>query len=166
MRTRRLRQAILLSLVVVGASLLGAGIAKAFTQTPWTCDGVPKYYCATIEYDNYGSYASVLDRWWKGARDGGAQRWQLYWLQDWSWDGSRWVFQRNFGQSGWNSNIDLSTAPWYSHQGYTITQPALINYKLRYYECDHMGLNCYYWCSPQLDHRLWDNTSAQIGQGC
>lgn len=150
-----------LVVMVVTSTLLG-NEAKALTQTPWTCDGIPKYFCATVEYDNFGSYVNVQSRWWKGAIDGGANRWQIWWVQDWTKVGGTYNWVRGWGQGSWLNNVQLSTAPWYRIQGFSINQPALINFRLRYYACDAMGFNCWYWCSPQLDHYLDTNTSAPL----
>ncbi|HLH21289.1 MAG TPA: hypothetical protein VK066_02120 [Chloroflexota bacterium] len=58
-------------------------------QTADTCDQTgPKYYCAHVDYDNYGSYGQVYDRWYTGAIDGGAQYWHLWSLNDFWWNGS------------------------------------------------------------------------------
>lgn len=142
-------------------ALLMSSIAFAGT-TPQTCDSVPKYYCAKVEYVDQGSYVDVLYRWYWGARDDGATRWQRFWMADWSSDGSQWVLVRSWGEGLWYDNYLFNG--WHAIPSGTITQPAAVNLRIRFENCCRDFLP-YFWCSPQLDHYLYNNTSAQVGTG-
>lgn len=68
---------VLVAIVLISSTLLANRAAAAYLETPWTCDSVPKYYCAVVGYDNNGSSVNVQCRFFKGAIDGGARRWQM-----------------------------------------------------------------------------------------
>lgn len=130
--------------------------------TPQTCDRDVKYYCAYVEYTDNGSYVDVQNRWYRGAIDGGAKKWQRFWMADWWWNGSQWQLVRSFGEGPWYTNVTFEA--WHAIGLGTISQPAAVNLRIRYEEC--IPGNCpYNWCSPQLDHYLYNGTSAQVGGG-
>jgi hypothetical protein len=155
--------------VLVSASLSQQTLAT-ITSTNATCDGAAKYYCAYVTWDEHGSYVDFVSRFWKGGLGGSGcptycttKDWQLWWLQDWYWNGSSWQWQRNFGSSPWYQNGLMSA--WHNWSGYTLNQPALINFRFQYHDYyPDTGQN-YYWCSPQLDHRLDIVSSYPVGGG-
>jgi len=141
--------------------------ANALIGTPWTCDSDTgaKYYCATVLYDA-GAPATNVDRRFQGyiGASTAVTWWKIWWLQDWvcSPYPSSCTWIRNYGEGpeistpGWSA-FSMSMNP-------TMTQDALVNFKLKFREPDGRGGN-YIWCSPQLDHRLWNGTSEKIGVG-
>jgi len=149
--------------------------AVAVLQTPDACDPHLKYHCAHVDYDNYGSYVQVYNRWFTGARDGGAQYWRLDVVYDWSAASGSWQVVATHGLSPWYNNVCMG-APyhvyypgcaytpgfWESRPNGTIAQPAWVDFKMRYYECTP---TCYYWCSQWLGHDLRANTSTPYGAG-
>lgn len=143
-----LRVSILVAMIAI-SFLLSSSVALA-NNTPSVCDSEVKYYCSYVNYDaNVLGGWNINHRYYKGGRDGGAQRWQLYYARDWYWGGSEWVLQTDWGQSGWNTNIPLDGSCYGS-----------VTMRTRYYECtDH----CYYWCSNIMEHDLWLGSSLQFG---
>lgn len=148
--------------VMVILGLLTSVTAIALT-TPQVCDSTPKYYCTYVWYDSNGSGWTIRDRYYKGARDGGAQYWQLYWVADWEWNGSQWVQTWYTGQGVWHNNVNFDV--WYTKtQDHTVTANAAVNGQHRYEEyTDKTGW--YYWCSQRWTHYLNSGTSQNEGYG-
>jgi hypothetical protein len=141
--------------------------ARGVAGTPYQCDPTPKYYCSTVQYDP-GSPATNVARYYEGKISCGVgctiTEWQLWWMQDWTcspYPSCTWL--RNYGQQAWQNNTNWVW--WYINLNPTMTQDALVNMKLKYHERDPMFGTDTWFCSPQLDHYLWNNTSTQIGSG-
>lgn len=156
-------QSVVLGVFALVVSLvLGGEPARAAIGTPWTCDSAPKYYCATVLYEP-GSPATGVDRRYKGyiGSSTAVTWWKIWWLQDWvcsPYPSCTWL--RNYGEGP-----EISTPGWTAFSmpwNPTMTQQALVNFKLKFREPDGRGGD-YIFCSPQLDHYLWDNTSDQLG---
>lgn len=161
-----------LSIVVVLAIVISASLSQkaSASSTGTTCDSVPKYYCAYVDYTNNGSYVTYVNRMWEGALGGSGcptycttKNWQVWWVQDWTWGGSNWTWLRNWGASAWYANCCLGT--WHDYYGTDINQPALVNFKFQYQDYYPDTGRYVYWCSPQLDHRLDSGYSYPTGTG-
>jgi hypothetical protein len=156
---------------VVVFSMMGGKAAAGWT--PQLCDGVPKYYCDTVGYNNAGAYVDNISRTYQGALGGSGcptyctqKNWQIYWVQDWSCTSfpSGCTWQRNFGEGPTHDNCCLTGSAWYEIAGYTINQQAVINMKFRWFEKQlSYPYDPYTTCSQQQDHYLFNNTSAEIG---
>lgn len=160
-----------IGLVAVLASMVFlSGPATASSVTPYQCDSVPKYYCSTVVFDWYSDHADNVDRYYEGQLSGdqGLIGWELYWMQDWQCNTyPSCTFLRNYGEQTWQTNS--TWAWWHINANPYMTQEALVNMKLRFHE-HYYDMSClcqvdYYWCSPQLDHYLWNTTSAALGTG-
>jgi hypothetical protein len=144
-------------------SLLFTYPAVAFAaSTPDTCDSVPKYYCVHADYDPGAGTATIYNRWYEGAVDGGAKEWQRHWVADFSWTGSYWATIRSWNIGNWYRDVCLChpNGHWESLRGGTIPQPATVMVRLRYHETVPSH---HFWCSPHLEHHLYDSTSIQWG---
>lgn len=166
---RKLRRLAIAATLGLLLSTLTAMPVQA-AQTSTTCDSVPKYYCAYVVYVDEGGYVDNLSRAWEGALGGSGcptycttKDWRIWWVQDWTWNGSGWSFQRNFGQSSWYQNG--SFLGYNTYNGYTISTPALVNFMFCYHDYySDTGTNVY-WTSPQLDHYLDGSAPDQVGGG-
>jgi hypothetical protein len=128
--------------------------AKADKISPMKCDSIPKYHCSYIDYGvDYGSNWYVTHaRVWQGARDGGAQRWQLLFADDWRWTGLNWEQSRHYDETAWLTNIDLGGSPWWAYNGDDgVPNGAMVGMQHRFYEC---AASCYYWSDPVDWHAL------------
>lgn len=105
---------------------------------------------------------TAYNRWYEGAIDGGAKRWQRYWVADYHWNGSGWDTVRTWGSGNWYTDLSLNHpyGHWESVAGGTIAQPAVVMMRVRYQET---AGTTYYWCSQQLEHHLEDNSSFTWG---
>ena len=125
--------------------------AASATTSPTQCDGnsPPKYSCAYITYSIYSSggqnYYRVDVRYFKGAIDGGAQRWQIEYYNDYRWNGSAWVLSYGSGSTGWWTNYSMPG--FYSSLGPPNAQTggALSQVKFRYFEVTPQYPSGYYW---------------------
>ncbi len=139
--------------------------AKALVGTPYQCDSVPKYYCSTVQFDG-GSPAANVARYYEAQTSGDPLmvRWHLWWMQDWTcnpYPSCTWL--RNYGAQDWQTN---STWVWWSISlNPTMNQDALVNMKIQFHDVNTQTGDFWDWCSPQLDHYLWNVTSATIGTG-
>lgn len=150
--------------VVVGVmlfSLFGSPLGASAATTPDTCDADVKYYCVHIDYDPGSGVATVYNRWYEGAVDGGARQWQRLWATDYHGNGSYWETVRSWGEGNWYNDVYMGH--WEALGGGTIAQPAIVMVRLRYQE--YAGGSWYYRCSQQNEHRLFDNTSIRWGTG-
>jgi hypothetical protein len=124
--------------------------ASAITS-PTQCDtnSPPKYACAYITYSIYSSggqtYYRVDVRNFKGARDGGAQKWQIEYYNDYRWNGSAWVNSYASGSTGWFTNISMPGS--YSSVGPSNAQTggAMSKAMFRYFEVTPDYPAGYYW---------------------
>jgi hypothetical protein len=138
--------------------LLGVPLASSAATTPDTCDTTPKYWCVHINYDPGSGTATVYNRWYEGAIDGGAKEWRREWTTDYHWDGSIWATVRSWGYG--TTYADAFLGHWEALESGTIDQPASVMVRLQYHE--YIGY-WYYWCSNQNEHHLEDNTSLVWG---
>lgn len=161
MPTRSAQLVVTVGIALLG--LLGSPTLASAATTPDTCDSVPKYYCVHVDHDFGAGVVTVHNRWYEGAIDGGAKRWQRYWVADYSWNGVGWSTVRSWGSGNWYTDVHLNhpNGHWEAVGGDTITQPAVVMVRLRYQESTASG--SYYWCSSQLEHHLEDNSSFAWG---
>jgi hypothetical protein len=129
-RSQRWRLSLLGAIILI--CLVAAPQVALATDTPVVCDSAAKYHCTSVSYTNHGSYVSVAGRYFQGARDGGADRWQRYWVQDWSQSSGDWYTTSTWGEGPWYTNVSMGS--WYGVTGGTISQPALVKIRLRYQE--------------------------------
>jgi hypothetical protein len=137
--------------------------------TPKTCDSnvPPKYYCTWIRYVEIANSTNweLRKRLYKGARDGGAKQWQLWYAKDWYWGGSSWVWLRTAPSSSWFTNVVWDVK---RNAGSMVQVPrnSAVTIRLRYQECDvNNPLTCWFWCSSITQHNLNGGTSQQFGGG-
>lgn len=149
-RVRNLRWwAALLTAIV--PLLVMTSFVGATSTTPTQCDTAgPKYWCTFIIYDGT---TQVDNRYYKGATDGGAQQWYLYFYDDYYWNGSARILNRPHGPNDWQYQGDLSQSPWQSYSDVDAMPGSggLVIVQLRYYECT---TSCYYWTSDIMYHNL------------
>jgi len=137
--------AAMLLLAGLGVSPVGA------TQSPVKCDATPKYHCSWIYYHIGGDY-TVDDRQWQGAIDGGAWRWRLNYANDYSWNGSSWVYAGGFGATGWQSNVQLSgSTVWAGGSPRALSGGGLVEMQHGFEEC---AGSCYSWADAPDYHYL------------
>lgn len=169
MRARRFSWVVLALALLVGSlvPLSSSTPARAYSTTPTLCDSVPKYWCTYTGFEWSSTVATSVARYWKGAKGSETMvQWQLWWLQDWtcsSYPTCTWL--RNYGQQAWATNSPLSSATWNWISGNDLNQDALVNMKLRYDDryWDGVTWRQHIWCSPQLDHYIWNYNSAEVG---
>lgn len=137
--------------------------------TPKVCDDniPPKYYCTWIRYAPVANSTNweLRKRLYKGARDGGAIQWQLWYAKDWWWDGSQWNWIRTQTSSAWFTNIiwDIKRV---AGSTVTIQQDSAVTMRIRFQECDPSNpSNCWFWCSLITQHNMNGGTSQQYGDG-
>ena len=58
------------------------GVAFA-TTTPQRCDPALKYYCSKVTYTDQRNNVLITARAFRGAIDGGADKWQNWYTKDW-----------------------------------------------------------------------------------
>jgi hypothetical protein len=143
-----LRMAAIMSFFIL-ALWLPTGVSAA--QSGNQCDtSGPKYWCTHITYDISGSTYTAHSRDWEGGRDGGAQQWHLLFARDYSECGGCWSLQRDYGASGWLTNVSLG--PWWCYcDDDALANGGLVSMQLEYYECDS---TCHYWTSDLMYHFL------------
>lgn len=114
-----------------------------------------KYTCHYIIYDVSPPTYTTLGRYYQGSRgcnagSCGAQRWQLYYANDYYWNGSSWVFSYAAGESGWYTN---GTFDGYHLAGGTnaMNGGGLVQMQNQFYECT---TSCYYWVDSNTNHYL------------
>jgi hypothetical protein len=138
--------------------LLTTIIAVLATTTPQLCDPSSKYYCSKVVYTDQGNNVLITDRNWRGAIDGGADYWQVWYVKDWEWVSGAWQWRESWGPSSWRTNVTLSSWDSYSADR-TRIKNSCVTMKFRFQEC---APDCYYWCSGRHEHYLFDNHSNEV----
>ncbi|HYP40648.1 MAG TPA: hypothetical protein VEX13_09845 [Chloroflexia bacterium] len=141
----------LTALVIAALLLIILPKGASAITSPVQCDSnsPPKYACAYITYSIYPSggqnYYRVDVRYFKGARDGGAQKWQIEYYNDYRWNGSAWVNSYASGSTGWWTNTYMPGS--YSSLGPPNAQTggAMSQVKFRYFEVTPDYPSGYYW---------------------
>lgn len=141
----------LLALLITPIFALAAPTHRPLgTTSPQQCDpsGPAKYACAYITYsiypDYYGTVYSVDNRYFEGATDDSAQKWQLQYFKDYRWNGSAWLQTRNYGPTTWLTNYNLT--PWYVSSGSNPQHGgAYSEAYFQYYEVSPSFPSGYYW---------------------
>ena len=150
---------VLATLITLTLLFVIFSIASA-TTTPTLCD-TPfiKYHCSKVTYTQQGSNVLITDRNFKGAIDGGAQRWQIYYTKDWERISGNWVFRENWGPGSWRTDVTFS--PWFGwpNDNRTRINDSAVTFKFRFQECIP---GCYYWCSPLEQHNMLTNNSFDV----
>jgi hypothetical protein len=158
---RHLAVAVVMSVFLVA---LTGSVASAIIGATVVCDQSPggaKYYCTYVNYNanSLGGW-NINHRYYMGAIDGGASRWQLWYYRDWYWNGSQWILQTDWGSSGWYENI---TFDQWREQGYgvSIAYYGALTARTRYYE----PVSGTFWCSLIMEHDLWTGNAYGWGTG-
>lgn len=139
-------------LLVVFPFLFTAPFVGAYKSTPLQCDTAgPKYWCTYVIYDGV---TFVYGRYYKGAVDGGAQYWHEWYYDDFYWSGSQWVHYLNHGDPNWQTNGDLSQAPWqcFCDNDAMPGSGGYVAANIEFYNCTPAP--CSYWWSGEMDHWL------------
>lgn len=153
-------KSIVLSLLLI--SLWGFTMPNVFaTLTPTRCDSpFSKYGCTRVNWTDIGNnQVTINDRQWQGAIDGGAKKWQSFYIRDWQWVNGSMQLVESWGESGWRNDVLLS--PWFSwsNDNRTRIRDTYVQFTFRYEETtDHT----YKWCSPKYEHSLLNNTSIEV----
>lgn len=165
------RASVVAGVAVVVVSMMLNTHPAAATTTPTRCDDSgPKYYCSYVNYTS-GSPTTGVNRVYGGNvgvynGSNAVTWWKLWWMQDWKctpYPSCSWL--RNYGEQSQVSNSGWTYwyLPWETS---TMDQDALVNFRLKLREPDGSGGD-YIWCSKQMDHYLFNNTSALLGnQSC
>ncbi len=126
------------------------------TTTPTLCDATPKYNCSKVTYTQQGSNVLITARNFKGAIDGGADRWQIYRTKDWERINGSWVFREEWGPGSWRT--DVSFSPWFgwSNDDRTRINDSSVTFRFRFQE---QGA---YWCSELEQHNMLTNNSFHV----
>lgn len=150
-------------LEVVVILMLTVGIVYANTTTIICDPGAnPKYWCSYVGYTPNGNGWTITDRYYKGSGgNGGAQKWQLYWVKDWAYYNSTWNLLGGWGEQPWHTNqffdqwYTISTdrsSPYYNtavtgqHRFYTPENPPETRY----------------WCSDKWEHYMASGNSYSV----
>ena len=124
--------AALLLFAVPGVSTVGAN-----RYSPQKCDPDRKYHCTYIDYDVYQGATTwyvTHARVWQGAVDGGAERWQLLFANDYYWNGSSWVLSQHHGETAWRTNYYMGD--WWAYNGDNwMTGGGIVGMQHRFYTC-------------------------------
>lgn len=157
------------------ALLLAASTVKAQTPTPvdpeaglagvlsttHVCDDMVKYWCFWVRYvPTDAAHWQIKKRVYKGAVDGGADSWQLWWAKDWECDGSC-NFRGEWGPSGFLTNLTFDGKHAIGNP-VTLQTNSIVTMRTRYTPNDGSGTN---WCSPTAELFLQDGTSTTYGTG-
>jgi hypothetical protein len=123
-------------------------------MSPEKCDPTPKYYCTTVECLQASDTVTVVRDWYKGARDGGAQKWRLGYMKEYDYNNGFWQQYWSTGAGGWNTNIGFGSYEWKDRNS---QRPGAVRvrFKFEYYECIPQPVGspeCYTWDSGDVDH--------------
>lgn len=124
----------------------------------------PKYYCTWVRYIAAGpNHWELRKRMYRGAIDGGAVAWQLWYAKDWWWDGNQWLWLVTWPSSSWFTNIPLTGK---KNSGNIVTVPfdTTVTMRVRFQQCNSSG-TCWFWCSNITQHNLSLGTHQQQGGG-
>lgn len=154
---------LILSLFVclITASLSVIAVQAANTNTICDDNSPSKYYCSYVGYSSAGSGWTVNSRNYKGARDGGATRWQLLYYKDWQYVGGQWQQINSGGPSAYFTNITFGSWSTIGSPQNIPTSLATVTLKFQFLECNP---TCYAWCSYLLQHDLSNGYAYRTGQ--
>lgn len=132
----------------------GVPSVQANIYSPEQCDIDRKYHCTYIDYDIYPGATTwyvTHARLWQGATDGGAERWQLLFADDYYWNGSSWVLSQHRGETAWLTNYFMGD--WWSYNGDNwMTGGGVVGMQHQFYTCNPSP--CRYWSDPVNWHYL------------
>ncbi len=140
---RRIRRHVV-SALFLSAFLLAFAPSALASQTADQCDATPKYWCTHVIYTG----TTLHERDFLGARDGGAQKWRLYYINDYYWNGSGWTWNSIYGPGAWHTNIAFDFWRCYCGDEY-LPNGGRVQMQLEYYECTD---GCYTWKSSEMNH--------------
>lgn len=135
-------------------------------ETPTICDdtaGGAKYYCSKVVFAYRGtSQVDIQTRYYKGGIDGNptGSSWWLFYAKDWTWNGSQWVFQEQWGPGPTFTNRSLSAWKTIGSTRTRIKQSA-VTMRTRNYDAG-TGTQ---WCSKTMQHNLEGGNSFLYGTG-
>jgi len=152
--------AIRLLIALMLAAIVSVLLVPSISATRYTgqqCDITPKYYCTQVAYDAFWDeglqtyWYPAWDRLYKGGIDGGAIFWEMWYSNDYQWNGSYWEQIASFGSVGPYYNIPLSG--WYTvGNDDWMLGGGLVIMRIRFREC--LSGSCYYWDEGEKYHYL------------
>lgn len=139
-------------------------------STPVICDSnsPPKYWCSYVSYVSEGTGWKILDRFWKGAVDGGAKRWQIHWLLDFDWDSInlKWRYLGGWGPHPWPWPTNITFDRYYTDTDDRVTTELAIVIGQHRYEETTADTGTYTWCDAVWKHYLHYGQSYRKYLGC
>lgn len=165
MSNNKRRSKFTVGVTLVTVLLSWAGVAYANTTTTICDQNSPaKYWCSRVQYTSRTGGWTITDREYKGAIDGGAQKWQLYWVKDWQWNGSSWDYLGGWGSQPWHTNVNFDGWWTISTDRDVSTQSAVTGQ--HHYQEYTPDAGWYYWCSEKWEHYLSDGHSNRVYTSC
>lgn len=153
----------LFTLVLLCLLVMAQGANAQSTNAVCDDNQPSKYYCTSVDYVPSGSGWNVTARNYKGARDSGAQKWQLWYAKDWKWVNSQWQLVTGYGESAWYTNVLFDVWRKSGSSNVIPTHTATVTMRMRFIECVS-GQPCYYWCGYILQHDLSNEYAYRTGQ--